>query len=51
MVATTEGDANRKQVLKLIEEKENIEKKISEFGEILKKVKIILIKLNSNKHF
>lgn len=38
MVATTEGDANRQQTLKLIEEKENIERKIEEYGQILKKV-------------
>lgn len=40
MVATTEGDANRQQVLKLIEEKENIERKIAEYGQILKNVRI-----------
>jgi hypothetical protein len=39
MVATTEGDVNRQQTLKLIEEKENIERKIAEYGQILKKVR------------
>lgn len=38
MVATTENDSNREHVLKLIEDKENIERKINEYGEVLKKV-------------
>lgn len=38
MVATTEDNTNRQEVLKLIEEKESIEQKINEFGEILRKV-------------
>lgn len=38
MVATTEVDSNRQYVLKLMDEKDKIERKISEYGEILKKV-------------
>lgn len=44
MVATTENDTNRERVLKLIEEKESIERKINEYGEILKKVNSIMKK-------
>ncbi|KAG5670927.1 hypothetical protein PVAND_001156 [Polypedilum vanderplanki] len=36
MVSSTEGEQQRKQVLKLIEEKEKIEKKIEEYGVVLK---------------
>lgn len=39
MVATTTENDNRQQVLKLIEEKDKIEKKISEFGDVLRKVR------------
>ena len=42
MVATTVENDNRQQVLKLIEEKDKIEKKISEFGDVLRKVRITL---------
>lgn len=38
MVATTEVDSNRQYVLKLMDEKDKIERKICEYGEILKKV-------------
>lgn len=40
MVSTTNENDNRQQVLKLIEEKEKIEKKISELGDVLRKVRI-----------
>lgn len=41
MVVTTDGDRNRQKTLKLIEEKENIEKKIEEYGQILKNVRFL----------
>lgn len=40
MVSSTLGQQERERVLKLIEEKAKIEKKIDEFGEILQKVKL-----------
>ena len=54
MVATTVENDNRQQVLKLIEEKDKIEKKISEFGDVLRKVRIFLkisLKLFNNSIF
>lgn len=40
--------AKREQVLKLIEEKEKIERKINQLGEILKVVSSNVYSLNSN---
>jgi hypothetical protein len=41
MVASTEGEQQRLQVLKLIDEKKKIEDKIAEYGLILKNVSVI----------